>query len=639
MASKILLASMPWQPYYLASTQLGVLKSYLISHGIENVEAGHWYLEVAHKLGFDTYNKISKPHLDHGESLYSYLVFPQMRDDILEDDVLIKHFNEVRQNTSDENSSLRLRWNKRFFYDFRILHQSLFDRYNWNDYLLVGLTLNYGQTVPSLFAAREIKKRNPLCKIIIGGAEGTGDMGASLVEHFKAFDYACNGEGEQPLLELVELLQATGGMPHQSKIAGIKGLTYRDHLGNILQNPSNQIECLSTLPIPDYGDYFDLIETFGIPKDEVVSCLPIESSRGCYHACSFCALTAQWESFRNFGVEQVLETMDVLSSKYKILEFFFVDNITPTNCQEIFERVAQSSKDYGFFYEARANLPRKTLETMKQAGLERVQIGIEALSSSMLEKFRKKAKVIHNIQAMKNCEELEILMSSNLITNHFLSSEKEIKETAEAIEYCTAYFPPNGISDFALVVGAPDYELGEQRGYLLQGNASFYRRNWPEELFQSLHLPIKDFEPLGQPVDWSSIQKRLKDWKQNYFDFKKDNPTNQKMLCYYNGGDFLRIEDHRPGLEATHILDETSKNIYLFSVQIKHLAMFQRQFKDLGSGVLQEILDDFVARKLMYRENDWYLSLGMTPTPRFGTYEQVDSQPLKIITLPLSLAE
>ena len=67
----------------------------------------------------------------------------------------------------------------------------------------------------------------------------------------------------------------------------------------------------------------------------------------------------------------------------------------------MFREVARSGKDYGFFYEARANLTRETFEIMKKAGLERVQIGIEAMSTSMLEKFRKKARVIHNIQAMK----------------------------------------------------------------------------------------------------------------------------------------------------------------------------------------------------------------------------------------------
>ncbi|MEX1362711.1 MAG: radical SAM protein [Nannocystaceae bacterium] len=553
--------------------------------------------------------------------MYSYLAFPDMRDDLLTDEVLVEHFEDVRRRTTDERAPLRLRWNRSFFRELRALHTRLFDRYDWSDYALVGFTLNYGQTVASLYAAREIKKRNPRCKVIVGGAEGTGQVGASLVEHFDEIDYACNGEGERPLVELVKLLRATGGEPRLPQLAAVGGLIYENHYGAVLQNRPNQVADLSTLPTPDYDEYFAAIEGFGVPEDEIVSCLPIEASRGCYHACSFCALTAQWETFRNFGAEQVARTMDELSSRHKILEFFFVDNITPTNCEEIFERVAQSGKDYGFFYEARANLPRRTFEIMKKAGLERVQIGIEALSTSMLRKFHKKAKVIHNIQAMKNCEELEILMSANLITNHFLSSARDIEETVEAIEYCTAYFPPNGSSTFALVMGAPDYEQGEQRGYELRGNASFYRRNWPEPLFQSLQLPMKDFEPLGEPVDWSGIEERVAQWKRDYFEFKRDNPTNQKMLVYYDGGDFLRIEDRRPGLESTHVLDATERGVYLLSKQIKPLTAFGRALGHLPPGRVAAIVDDLVARKLMYREGDFVLSLAMTPTPRFEASE------------------
>ncbi|MEX1362710.1 MAG: hypothetical protein AB1Z98_06260 [Nannocystaceae bacterium] len=59
MGDKILLASMPWQPYYLASTQLAALKSYATDQGIEGVEAAHWYLDIAHALGFDTYHLVS----------------------------------------------------------------------------------------------------------------------------------------------------------------------------------------------------------------------------------------------------------------------------------------------------------------------------------------------------------------------------------------------------------------------------------------------------------------------------------------------------------------------------------------------------------------------------------------------------
>jgi len=613
MSGKVLLIAMPWAQYYMASIQISALKSYLRSHSIE-AEAGHWFVEVAHALGFDAYSDLCYPFLDDGESLYSYLVFPEMRKRLLSSEYLQDKIHGTRQNKQSPEDPLQLRLSRDFFKEFHQLHQDILERYDWSQYSLVGLTLNFGQTVASLYVAQEIKKRNPRCKVIIGGSEASKQLGVSLLENFPAFDYACNGEGERPLLHLAQAL-ARGASPEE--ISTIKGLIARAPDGKVVLNPPDQLEAMQSLPAPDFDEYFETIDRLpGVSRDEVTACLPIEASRGCYYACSFCALNLQWQNFRSQPPARVAEMMAWLSSRYRLVDFFFVDNITPVNAEAIFSHVADQGLDYRFFYEIRTNLRRSALKEMKRAGLCRVQIGVESLSSSLLKKFNKKTRFIDNLQGMKNCEELQINTCGNLIVDHPRSTEEDIDETLQNMEFCLAYRPPNAFAPFVLEVGAPDYENRDEQLLRVKGNHRDYRLIYPPRLFSRLELLRKEYECVGPRADWARIKGPYDRWVQLYQENTRRLGENSRHLAYYDGGTFLRIEDHRSGAQRIHTFEGIERELYLAADEIQHLGQLERAFQDrIDAQQLREIVERFVELKLMYVEEGRCLSLAMAPSP------------------------
>lgn len=602
----VVLVSMPWAHYHMPSIQLGVLQSYLRQHE-EAVETKHWFVEIAHALGFEGYNMLWYPFLENGEALYSYLLFPEKRKAIRGSSRLKRQIERVNQYYAEKElvPKLPVELTDDFFERFDSINQDLFDKVDWDGVPLVGFTLNFGQTVASLYAAMNIKRRAPDCKVLFGGAEASGMLGASILEHFDQVDFACNGEGEQPLLNLVRAFRSNAPA---DVIAEIPGLIVRGESG-IRINPPDQVPAMNALPTPTYDDYFSAVQEFdNVAVHEVCSYLPIEASRGCYYSCSFCALNVQWENSRCQDPKSVVMQMDALSARYEMLEFFFTDNITPPNATPLFESIKEAGKDYRFFYEIRANLSRETLALMKAAGARRVQIGIEALSTSLLMRYNKKSSTIMNLQAMKNCFELRIPVSANLIIEHPSSEQSDADESVANIAFAAGFPPPDSICPFALEVGAPDFENTEAREYVYLGNYHLYRDVYPKRLFKSLHLPRKDFRSIKPPVDWAPFDQAYAQWSQTFRENEIILGEFEPHLGYYDGRDFLRIEDRRNGDHNVVILNKIERAVYLAASQTIHLNRLSEK-TGLGKAVIEAIVDEFVSARLMFREKDWFLSL------------------------------
>jgi hypothetical protein len=202
--------------------------------------------------------------------------------------------------------------------------------------------------------------------------------------------------------------------------------------------------------------------------------------------------------------------------------------------------------------------------------LKRVQLGIEALSDGLLAIYNKKASVIHNLQALKNCCEFGIQVAGNIILDHPLSRQEHVDESLEVFEYAKAFPPALSFSHYALMVGSPDYKLG-MPGLRVVGNYSSYRRAFPDEALERLNLPRKQFVCDHPCADFQPLVSAIERWEQQ-FPRQRTGGLSKAALSMRDGGDFLLLTDYRGGDKVTFQLDSNERAVYLAISQIQRVA-------------------------------------------------------------------
>ena len=300
--NSVVLVSTPWPLYNRPSIQLATLKAYLQDrHSDLDIAAYHIYLQVAETIGYNIYQEISE-RTWLAESVYAALLFPERRD-------LIEN---VFFSNAKAGSSLRS-------IDFKHLAKKVakatnrfIDEIDWKRFGLAGFTICLCQLTATLYFINRIKKKCPELPVVVGGSMFPGDGISNLLETFPQIDFAVNGEGELPLSRLVGYLRKSSGTLEAKSIPGV---VMRQSGRGKAPVTRSQLDDLSGLPLPDYNDYFKLLQTLD-QENTFFPTLPAEISRGCwwqrsasgkgYSGCAFCNLNLQWKGYRTKKTEQVV---------------------------------------------------------------------------------------------------------------------------------------------------------------------------------------------------------------------------------------------------------------------------------------------------------------------------------------------
>jgi len=193
-------------------------------------------------------------------------------------------------------------------------------------------------------------------------------------------DYGIQGAGEEPLIRLIERLQA-GRSP-----TGVPGLFHRPARGQVDHQPAQF--AATTFHVEPYHEP-TLLKTYTSHGS-----LPgIQTQRGCPLRCCYCTyplIEGKRSRFRS-GEHVVAEMRRMLALGVRYT--FIVDsvfNTRPDHVAEICEALIRAGLDMQWECFLRpAGITRELLQLMKRAGLRHVEFGSDSFSDPVLESYGK----------------------------------------------------------------------------------------------------------------------------------------------------------------------------------------------------------------------------------------------------------
>jgi hopanoid biosynthesis associated radical SAM protein HpnJ len=269
-----------------------------------------------------------------------------------------------------------------------------------------------------------IRALNPAAKIGLIGAKVAVEPDVSL-KAAPAVDFVCRNEYEFTIKELAE----------GADWSAIKGLSYRTADGRIVHNPEREIvmdmdRLPSVLPLYkqlDVENYFG-----GYLKHPYMSWY---TGRGCKSRCTFCLWpqTIGGHKYRAQSIARVVEDVKYVMTEFPQIKEIFFDDDTLTDDHPRVEALARALGPLGVTWScnAKANVPRQTLEVMKANGLRLLLVGYESGNQKILHNIKKGMLVDVARRFARDCRELGIIVHGTFILGLPGETRETIEETLQ----------------------------------------------------------------------------------------------------------------------------------------------------------------------------------------------------------------
>lgn len=409
---------------------------------------------------------------------------------------------------------------------------------DWDAHDIVGFTCVYSQKVASLALARRIKERYPEKTIVFGGSDCDQEMGEALQRYFPFVDVVCSGKADWVFPELVRRLRCGEDLGSIPNIAFCRG----GASCSTMHQPA-LTGALDDLPYPDHSDYFSQVEQ-SLVSSLIKPWLPFETSRGCWWGershCTFCGLNGASLTYSSKSAERALAELVYLSRHHPVRQVMAVDCILDRRYFATFLPALRSAHlGLWLFYETRANLTKEQVRSLKEAGVEKIQPGIESLSTAILRLMRKGTSALQNIQLLKWAREAGMQTSWNLLVGLPGEDPAEYSRMADMVPALVHLQPPAECRRVRLDRFSPYFEEREALGVCKVRPADAYRTIYPfpeEDLEQLVYFFDYDYLDGRDPLAYASpLIDAVAAWRE-----KTD-----ASLTYTRNGESLLVLDAR----------------------------------------------------------------------------------------------
>lgn len=412
--------------------------------------------------------------------------------------------------------------------------------------------------------ARAIKQMEKKTPIIIGG-EHISAIPESLPPEV---DIGVLGEGEQTLLELVDLYQRGEATP--DNLYKVKGIVYWHQGRQVFTEPRPWIEDMDSIPMPNRHL---LLKNTKWQQ-------PIFTARGCPYKCTFCASTRFWQRTRYHSVGRVIQEIEYIVEHFPEQKLIPInDDLFPLNRKRLKAivdeiRSRKLHDKVGFVLNARASVfDEEIARLVVGMNCQVICFGLESASDKILTALKGKTSAQDNQRALEICERFNLPVVSNMMLgtpeetpedvakSYWFMRKNQHRFQRPSIAYSTP-FPGTGFWDEAKAQGVIDDKFERWNvldlGYI-KGQSLYMNKHMDEEEFEPIFNAVcDDFQTAFNQSSWKDISAtRL---KRRYFEGAYEkllqlHPPQGRILEI--GYEDLYLADLQPELDVTKLyLDE-----------------------------------------------------------------------------------
>jgi ribosomal peptide maturation radical SAM protein 1 len=265
---------------------------------------------------------------------------------------------------------------------------------------VIGVSSMFDQTHAARIILAACRSVHPDRILVMGGANCDRGMSEAMAEYVADADHVFSGESEQVFADFLRNPEAFAGQ-------------------KVIRSEPNA--AVGQLPPNDFAQFIAQHDEF-LPNStrRAQRELAYESSRGCWwgqkHHCTFCGLNRDGIGFREKDPDQVFDELVALHREQGASRILMSDFIMPNRFYHtLLPRLAQAQLDLRLFYEIKANIDLPRAMLLQQAGVDRIQPGIEGLHSESLKLMRKGVRGKQNIALLRYARALNMQVLWNFL--------------------------------------------------------------------------------------------------------------------------------------------------------------------------------------------------------------------------------
>ncbi len=322
--------------------------------------------------------------------------------------------------------------------------------------------------------AAEIKETYPSVKVGMAGPHVTVRPEESL-RAAPGVDFAAIGEFDDTVAEVSE------GRPLET----IRGLAFRSNESISRTSPRPLIRDLDRLPFvtPVYARDLHVENYFiGYLRHPYVS---FYAGRGCRGRCTYCLWpqTIGGGTYRVRSAANIAEEVFLAKSLFPRVKEFFFDDDTFTDHPQL-EEIARRIGSIGLAWScnARANVPKRTLEVLKDNGLRLLVVGFESGNQRILNNVRKGIDIEGARRFAQAAKEAGLLIHGTFILGLPGETRDTIEETIRFARDMDPYSLQ--VSLAAPYPGTSLYEEARREGWLVDEGHRLVREGIQNSVMQ-----------------------------------------------------------------------------------------------------------------------------------------------------------